>query len=405
MDNLAQKLQDIECSCIKPHGFKKRLYSPDASEADFARIMPQGVRGLYLSDNTALKKKLSRFYRLDTPESLELSAADFLGRGGEAVCLPEDIRLVVSDGAYRDAGKQAAERLGAAHLLCGGGNLSNFDYISDGGLYRLNRFTAVDAIIDDPEEIDLPQGFAFVLNLSLSLFDWDISSLLFGGSMCGHMFKEAQRVIRKLTDAVRIFPKKSRQLKREVFDACVAAASLIETVGPPLITSGALQAAAALSMLFLREDRTEADFYGISFLLAPVVAKTYEAFLEGEIPFAFPPDNNLRAAKISEYLGVPEGEAHALLPPYLSIKTVELTDYRINVYRDELLRHIHGVVRTLDEAYPVYFKLCDDDGFSLKGLISSLDSSLALALGSDVLSGDTLLGYIRGKGLLDRYII
>ncbi|KAI4453990.1 ribose-phosphate diphosphokinase family member [Holotrichia oblita] len=334
------------------------------------------------------------------------------------VSLAEDIRLVISEGEYVSLGKYIAKSANLKHIICGGGNLSAYDFmagtvdtdnsenicemsgLSDlvsssyssglteaygmlgtsslakvfetelsnpaGAGFWLQDFGGADAIINDSENINVPSGFAFVLSSYLALFDWDISALLFGGNMCSAVFKEAQKTVNRLMEAAGLFGKRSTQLKKAVLEAQLSMAALIETAGPQLLLSGASQAAAALTALYRHEERPLIDFFDITFLFSPAVAKIYAAFLDQRIPFSFPPDNNFRAGRLAEYLGMDEAAAYKLMPAYIGIKNIEITDYRLGVYRDELLRHIYGVIRVLDAAYPVYFKLCSDDGFSLK---------------------------------------
>lgn len=452
-----QTNKNEECSCQKTHGYKKETVAADESE--LAKFMPHGVKALFLSRNETLKAKLSKLYRLcslddilahsgqggaygDAADALA-DRAELIKNGGKAaknkiepllrdfkkdikkLVLPEDIRLIVSEGGFNALGKYAAyetNRRGAGvkHLICGGGNLSQFDYVREGGsggAYGIKKLSgAADAVLDDYEYCDIPSGFAFVINTYLALFDWDVSALLFGGGdgfggvanngggVCGYCFAEAQKIVHRLLDAVRVLPKRSVRLKKEIFSACLTTAGLIETAGAPLLSSGAMQSAAALSLLLRREQRPVIDFYEASFLLSPAVARLYAVFLE-ELPFSFPPDNSLHAARLTEYLGIAESESVSMPPPYFNIKTIELSDYRLRIYKSELKRHIYDVIRVLDEAYPVYFKLFGDDGFWLKDLLSPPDVSMALALGADVLYGGTLLHYIRGRGLLERYVV
>jgi len=414
----AEVKQNEECSCLLSHGYKKETVL--AAGFEITNFMPSGVKALFLSDNQTLKEKLSRFYKLHIPDEFDTAGVFFriLKKFLKKSDIPEDIRLVISEGGYNTLGKYAAAEIakrgaGTKHLMCGGGNLSRFDFVQSANGFDLKKFPKC-TVLEDFEGIDPPSGFAFVINMYLALFDWDIAALLFGGGggnvrrsggspVCGYVFSEAQKTVHNLLEAVRIHPKRSARLKKEIFSACLSVAALIETAGASLLQSGAIQAAAAFSMLLTHERRKNIDLFDAAFLLSPVVARAYAAFLESP-PFSFPPDNSLHAARLTEYLGVNEFESAGMPPPYLKIREIELADYRLQVYQDEFLRHIYDVIRVINEAYPVYFKLFDDDGFWLKDFLSLPDVSLSLALGADVLHGDTLLHYIRGRGLLDRYL-
>lgn len=402
-----ESVMKISCECSQQHNLQPiKVISEELPEFKLINIMPMGIRVLFLSNNYSLKRKFSRFYRLvelsdiNSIEGLDILSPNF----NKEIHLPEDIRLVISQGEYIAFGKYLADKLGAKHIICGSGNLSSFEYIFD-GVYKLKKLGGIDAIIKTEQDINLPSTFAFIFSTYLALFDWDISALLFGENICSFAFLQAQKTIKSLLSSLTQLPKRSLAIKNALLDASINISQIIESMGKNLLFSGASQAAAALSLLFKKEERQLLDFFDLCFLFSPTLAKIYAAFLESDNLFSFPANNSLHASKMHEYLGIGESLAYSLLSYDLDKTDIRLVEYRLKMYKKELLCHIYDVISVLEKAYPIYLRLYEDDGFFLKDYLSILDTSLSIGLGGSVLKGNTLLSYIRYKGLLDRYIL
>lgn len=406
MENLLAKENICDCGSI--HNLNPlKILSPNFNDHELLKIMPIGIKVLFLSNNDNLKRKIMRYYRLVDvsdigAQNLNLVDRDF-DKQIEKIALQEDTRLIISEGEFIPFGKYLADKLSLKHIISGSGNLNSNDYIFD-KVYKLKKLGSVDCIIKSEDNINLPSTFAFIFSTYLALFDWDISALLFGEQICSFIFLEVKKIVKTLLDSIKQLPKQSNRLKHLLIEANTNLAQIIESTESRLLFSGATQAAAALCLLFKYEERPLINFFDISFLFTPIIAKTYAAFLEMDQLFCFPPNNIKHINKMHEYLGISEALAFSLLKNKQKID-YKLIEYRLKIYKKELLSHIYDVIGVFDQAYPIYLRLYEDDGFFLKDFMSSLDISLSIGLGASVLKGNTLLSYMRDKGLLDRYII
>ena len=356
----------------------------------------------------------------------------------------EDIRLVIAEGKGVPQAKYIAEQISAKLAVLGAADYSPFAFIQRSGFTVLHSGAQPHIILGtEPSEDVLANCFAFCALTALSLFEWEFAS---GAGTCPVVYIEAFKAVAALVRTVKRRTRQSAVVKEAVLDCCLRLGVLSGALGQArLSVNGAVQTAAALRRLFFVEncgdagsfadlgggdagavsesegtmnclagsgagglssgERETADFTGSALVLSPIVARSYAAFLSRPIGYSPPPDNIMRADRLNNFFGVRETRAIRKLAAYRSRADEERAEHMLNLNRKSLLRRIETVIRLLDEAVLLYFKLLPDGGYRFKNYADSLDISLSLGLGADILPFDTMLKAMRDKGVLDNLVL
>lgn len=248
----------------------------------------------------------------------------------------------------------------------------------------------------------LPYAFGETCATAVHMFDRETALRCAGGAGKAHV---REKVFDCLYAALQHVGERRRD--DPALPALLAAeslhiAALLQEEGQGTVYGGADTCARTAHMLFTREDRAPVPYGECAFLFGAVLSDLYTTLAEHHGVFVPPPDNNLRAERLAEYLGLsPLVAALAAARPPAN----GLTAYRLNEYRDELSDLAAEVSRFFAAAKKPFRRLYADDGFSLRGILDASDVRCVLALSPDLFPVcDSALTVMRSLGLLERYL-
>jgi len=366
----------------------------------------------YQASRRCFDKRLGRLsYRVKTHIYPTLPC-DTL-RQANAVSLPEDCKLIIGLGGQTIANLvkyiAAKNQLPAAFILTSpmaSSILTPSSVLLADGLpqtYQTASFKTVVADVSFLMQTDrdtLAVAFADLVSHAVSLFDYQCAKLLNGEKFCGHVYQQGCDTIDHALQLVG-----NDTLQRTQY--ALIFSMLGQRVGSSRLQGGAeVQAAHTAKMLFTYEERPLRTMGEIQFLFAQKIVALYRNFLsKGESFFVSPPDNNMRAERIEEFLGLDCKTATKKIRPIVSSKTAQLQAYRFREYRDELLEHLLLCEMRLKSAWKTLKRLYTDDGFGMAHYLDTADAALCLALAPDVNDKFTLLGYMKDIGvMMDNYL-
>lgn len=160
---------------------------------------------------------------------------------------------------------------------------------------------------------------------------------------------------------------------------------------------GLKQAESALLLLKIKEKR----IFSCSdclVLLAKYLAKVYNCFIS-DIPFSlFAPDNGQRIEILQEFFGIEKPSVRSVLSEY----EIRKRYYLIEQNKEKLVCLWEKVSAFIQECFILIRPLTTDNGFCLEE--HSEDIKFAMFLSPDILSGDTLLSFIKDCGIGDSFI-
>jgi len=380
----------------------------------------------------------------------------------------EDVRLVIGQGRGVPYAKYIAKNLGIKLAIVGLADFSPYALVTSDGFTELIRSPQPYIVLGtEPDEETLASCFAYCALTALSLFEWEFSSG--AETCPAVFFEALRAVEGLVDTVKRRARQSAvvREAVLDCCLRLGVLSGVLDA--PRLSINGAVQTAAVLRRLFLvesggadnldcedadelrdfladecaaglgfdsapakvpeggafvkhagkggkpasgaRDGRTSGglsgadDFLGSALVLGSAVARSYAAFLARPIGFSCPPDNILRTDRLSSFLGITETRAVKMRVAYRTRAEDERADYILGLNRNALLCRITSVIRLLDESVFLFFKLLPDGGFRFKNYADSLEVSLSLGLGADVLPFDTLLKAMRDKGVLDKFIL
>ena len=177
--------------------------------------------------------------------------------------------------------------------------------------------------------------------------------------------------------------------------------SLLEQGAEGEIYGGEVATTLCLEMLARHESRRAQSYGESAFLYATTLVDLYaEGLFLSQKAFLPPPDNNRRADLLAEYLGV----APVFSDKYQKKRRADLAlmKYRAKVYRDEILSELADAKKIFSAATKTFFRLYDDDGFSVDR--EREEGALCVALAPDVSDRFTCLDYLKACGVLDGFL-
>ena len=315
----------------------------------------------------------------------------------------EDVRLLVALGG--DAEADAAKRLSAQYALSvfcvlTGGVRTALDGFYTHGYCTVPCAVPVGAAVC--EELLSPQGLphslANICAAAVAVCDGETAARL-----TGRPVGNAERVFDIVYDALDA-AKQGRgcpTLPKQLAAFSLSLAVLAQEEGLPSRAAGE-DCARCARRLLKHEQRAALPPSVLSFLFGEKLGALYSAFLKTPLLSCPPPNANLRAARLTEYLGLsPLLSAHAASLPPLSA----LAAFRLREYSEELLSRAEECARVFSEARRPFCRLFPDDGFSLVGALDPSDIKTVVALAPDLFPPFvTLLGVMRAAGVLDRYL-
>lgn len=160
---------------------------------------------------------------------------------------------------------------------------------------------------------------------------------------------------------------------------------------------GLKQAENALLLLKIKEKRIF-NSSDCLVLLAKYLAKVYNCFIS-DIPLSlFAPDNGQRIEILQEFFGIEKPSVRSVLSEYEIRKK-----YYLIQQNKEILERLWGkVCLVIEEGFNLIRPLTTDNGFCLEE--HSEDIKFATFLSPDILSGETLLSFIKDCGIGDSFI-
>ncbi len=262
------------------------------------------------------------------------------------------------------------------------------------------------AAVFDTHDIDrnLASVFGEFAALDLCAFDY-----LFGARMRGEMaddgtVKRVASLLTDLTAELKPICKDKAKAAASLVDAGKRAARIVEDCPELLHASGAAQVCEAVRMLYSAEDRPLGMRGETEMILSVAVTDFYIKNLDGS-ELEFPPDNNRRIDSICEYFKTDVRRAcvytSAIYPPF----KMRLCEYRRDEFRTELAQRLSEIKRRQNNAWQIFKRLYDDDGYCVKSLVDSADLGLCLALAPDVFASDSMLSFLKQTGSLEKYIV
>lgn len=340
--------------------------------------------------------------------------AERTARAINRINVDDDVRMIVSVGGEREA--DCAKRLSKVR------NLPVYAVINvPSAVTTLTQQCALyDGCVLSLAEGNVPLGVAAtdlqtapenaladalggICAAASGLFDSEAYLVSKGKSLGCKIRDEAFSLIYEALDAAQLKTRRAPDLKNELARISVALAALAQENGVVFVRGAADDCARTAEMLFRREQRNPLGRGEFAFIFGCVLSKTYIEFVNGETRFTPPPDNNLRAELLCEYLGF--DALTAARATLCRVKQVGLAEYRMREYRDELASLAGDVSHVFDEAKRTFRRMYPDDGYSLTGRITSDDVRTVIALAPDTFTvAGSALTLMREFGLLDRYL-
>ncbi|MCL2822036.1 MAG: hypothetical protein FWD86_02425 [Firmicutes bacterium] len=408
MDILKKSLiGSAECDCGQMHKARLNLFDGGLVNS-LKKIRPEGTHILLVGGDGDLSQFLSKIYRVS-------SFLDWEKNYKQNPNLVLDIRLCVGVGVDALLAKRLAHSLKIPCVILDGADFCPFIFDLTGGFVQIKRTANPFIIPTKPLSDDnIAINFAHAALGLLGLFEWTIGQV----QPCPHIFDSVQNALvsmLKTADLTRL--SRSNSLRESVFDCNLRLNIASNLIGhPALLQNGAIQAAAALMQLINHEsggtdgawlsfNRSKLSIWSLGLMLAPTVARCYAAFLSSQINFCPPPDLPLRVLALNEFLGIKQANSLNLIPPLKQKNWMEKREYFLKTNQSDLIKKINNLAFLLEKAHSIYLRLLPDGGFSQKNLFSALETSLSLGLGPDIFSADTLLKFMRDKGVLDKYIL
>lgn len=373
------------------------VYEDDGIEAIAALVPPLCAAGIVAEEDEAAQSVMRALRRKGV-----LSVR--LGKSAP----PENVRLIVSVGGDRAA--NGAKRTGAACtlpvfvLLTTDARTAIDGFFTDGALRSTACPYPVGAAIYSPllSPVSLPRVFGGICAACISVCDVEAAARLSGKPVPSAAEEKALDLIYEALSQA----KKGRACA-SLLPTLIRLSLQIGEVGQAndvtFTRGGADDCARAATLLFRKEGRAPLPFSVFAFLFGQTLARLYCAFSESPPMFCAPPDDNLRAARLGEFLGLdPLTAAHAARPRRADYG---LTVFRLREYREEVLARAQECVRVFSEAGRLFRRLFPDDGFSLSDVLDESDMKTVIALAPDLFAPTgTLLGLMRDMGVLDRYL-
>lgn len=333
-----------------------------------------------------------------------------------AASIVDDVRLIVSYGGNKEA--DFAKRLGKEKnikvfaVICTPDAVTVLDRFC--ALYRGNALVleegavpvcaAVASDLLTVKEGDLPSAFGNICAAALGLFDREAYLRAVGKSGSETVRNKAYDLIYRALDITSKHSRADSQLPIELAEISLKLSLLTQAEDFGFVRASADCCARTAEMLLKRESRALMLRGEYAFVFGSVLSKIYREFAGAPCPFAPPPDNNLRAELIGEYLGLePLTAASAAVS---RVKNSGLAAYRIHEYRDELSEIAACSAKIFEEGKKRFKRLYADDGYSMVGKLDSTDVKTVIALAPDMfpVCGNALM-LMREFGLLDRFLI
>ncbi len=399
----------VECDC-GGHTFSAKIAEQDGV-SEIASRLPHGSVAALVWGREDHAREYARRLRKAGIVSRPYPASDTVQRA-QSVALTEDVRMLVAVGGSKEA--DFAKYAAKIHNLPVFVAVTHSDAVSVLGkscvLYNGNELCLCEgkepfgaAIVPElvpPEH--LPAAFGNICACALSLFDREAYARATGTAICPQLHETVLALVYRALDTVAASNRRNPELPARL--AQIALRLSYVSQHEDLAHGAADDCARTADMLFRRENRVAPSRGEFAFVFGAVLCAVYREFVRAPHAFTPPPDNNLRAELLCEYLGW--DELTAARAAVSRVRNLGLAAYRINEYRDELISASDEAKKVFDEGKKYFRRLYEDDGYGMKNRIDPSDVKTVTALAPDThpLRGNALL-LMRDLGLLERYLV
>lgn len=399
-----------ECDCGE-HAFPTKWADGDGVAAIGAILSSLSVAAVVSECEASAREYMRKLRRAGI--AAHYVAAGDSERAAQAVAWEEDTRLIVAYGGERAA--DFAKRLGILRnlpvfvVVCSPAAvtvLSPHCALYDENVRLLKKGAVPVGVAIDESVLsarDLPAAFGGICGVAAVLFDREAYARAVGNPVCGAVRKVAFDLIYKALDLSGVRERTDKSLPTEMARIALALSRLSQGDAFDFVRGAPDDCARTADMLFRREDRTLLPSGELRFVFGAVLSGLYGEFARLPRAFTPPPDNNLRADRLVEYLGW--NALTATRAAVSRMPDVGLAVYRIHEYGDELQTAIADVRAVFAEGKKRFKRLYSDDGYGLYGRLDITDVKTVVALAPDTFPvfGSALL-LMREFGLLERYL-
>lgn len=281
-----------------------------------------------------------------------------------------------------------------------------------GGLPKLFKTPPPKAVVCDPSLLPKDDGmnasaFGEIVSRTIALFDWKFSCIVRGETLNDELYAAALKEVDGVLSAFGRFSRWDDGVSGMLFESGLRLSALAAMSDSSRLYSGGDTACALVLAAMYEKEKRKRLYQGENeFLFSLILFETYRKIFCGEQKdFIAPPDNGMRAEKLSEILGIKESTAYSAVSPYISQNLLELYEYRVGEYQRELKEELTALKSRLSGAYRVFRRLHGDDGFSLRGYLKPFEAGLCIALAPEMRDKYGVLTYLKNLGLTDGYLL
>lgn len=399
----------------------------DKLDAQLSILVPKHARVMIISDNVVWEVCGKSAEQHLTAAGYRCVSHIFEARATPSVSnaeviaqkTPEDAQILISigGGAIADLTKFAAAKykLPCAAVLTAptqGGVLSPFAALINNGFAETFITPAPKILVCDLKIIkDCPRqliasGFGEMLGTALSLFDWQVASIIKDEPYCPEI---AEAAVGLVTDTRLL----GAQLLKSDVSAILRLNENLLKIGllsqlscsSRLANSSNYQCATYLSILKDRQNTAHRLVGEHSFLYAKLLAKLYRKFFSSPETDSLPPPDNVRRLElISEIYGVNEAAAGARLSPLLSEDNYRLCCHKITEYAPDLKKQAEVIDDMLEQTTRIFYRLYPDAGFWIPKYLKTTDIQNVLLAAGDLSTKFNTLTLLKDLGYLEKYL-
>ncbi len=402
----------FECDCGRLHTVSTGVVrvgrgALSALVRDMERVSPAGAQIALVYEESAFTKArtverelVSSGYvvRLFLADKLDLNKEQYfsviVGVGGERLC--DVVKLTAM---------RYCKKAFLIPLTLSGVAACYGVYREKEGFILQKKCAPPDCIVLDYNLIDLKDnglaaGFGEAVSRLFSMLDARIVNYIKGERVCLRGYEEVKTEAFSLVERLKAMDRRDRGIGQVIAESNTVMGLLDQHSDGEVYGGGEVAAALCAEMLALREGRRPLRLGEALFLYAKVLTDFYyDALFFENKTFLPPPNNNLRSELITEYFGIDEYRSYKHQSNFMDLRSVELMKYRLSRYSREIKGELEELKQLFSDAERIFYRLYDDDGFSVSGIRE--EGALCVALAPDVSDRFTCLDYFKATGLLD----
>ncbi|MDD4003225.1 MAG: iron-containing alcohol dehydrogenase [Clostridia bacterium] len=328
--------------------------------------------------------------------------------------LPEDIKLVIcfGGGTVCDIAKYFCYMRGIKLIMIPSapavfGHLSNYSALFQDGIKRYIPSMPPNILLCDltalcgaTQEM-IAAAFGQLCSMLTVLFDLYYAKVIFGGHYCENIADMLFQVIDMgINEGEGLKAKQSSSIYI-LTEAILRCSLCIQMLQDGNVIGSPYYAADIFSF------NNKNFLYGESvFIMHQKIFSLYKLFLENDLSgdILLPSDKAVHARRLSEIFGIDYYKTLPKIKYDLGVKTYMVTKYKIEEYRDDLLRFLNDIGQRVEKAAMVYKRIYQDAGYLFNQKLKNADTAQAIALACDFNDLPCLLSYMKNGGLFEKYI-